>query len=259
MLSGKIAIISDVHANLWALRAVLAHPKMNDPSISFKISLGDKVGYYTEPNECIALLRAQQFHCLAGNHDLAALNLSLAASYFNPRALEAVTWTAGELNADSKAFLSGLSSYHSETLQNGEIVEFVHGSLEDHANDYILFRPEAVRNLGLMQGKRCFFGHTHSPRLIFQDSYGDVFLSPLLGTTTKALMPDLKYLINPGSVGQPRDRNPLASFAIFDQDKNYLEIFRVDYDVAAAQRDILNSGLDQKAAASLAKRLVLGL
>jgi predicted phosphodiesterase len=252
----KFGFISDPHANLPALKAVVAGLKKQ--RVDEIYGLGDFVGYGSRPNECVELIRSEQIFCLKGNHDAAASDTKIT-THFNPIALRAIKWTANRLLDENKKFLSSLPIKRSFELEGGDVVELVHGSLLNPLNGYIREMPEIVGNFGAMSGRYLIFGHTHRPSVYFTNKLGSHLPATFRNTPQLELSAFTKYLINPGSVGQPRDGDPRASFMIFDEKSRGLEIFRVDYDVAAAQRDILNSGLDQKAAAALVKRLALGL
>lgn len=255
-LSRKIGIIADVHANVTALRAVLGHPKMMETDLRY--CLGDIVGYGPHPNECIALLRSQQFHCLRGNHDQAAIDQKFASEFpFGGTTRAALIWTIDALTDNNKQYLSALPLTLTQSLANGE-ADFVHGSLVRPLENYLTGGNllEAAATFRLMRGNLCFVGHTHVPR-VFEapEKFIDIETFSVVGNLLINLRPGYKYIINPGSVGQPRDWNPRASFAVYDEAVGAVEIFRVNYDITKTQADILNADLPF----DLAERLSAGL
>ena len=239
------AVISDIHGNLEALLSVKEYIESYESKIDKVICLGDIVGYGADPGECIRITREFSDVILAGNHDFAVCELT-SIDNFNSCAREAVLWTKNVLNDDEIKFLRNLPLEFRE-----EDSSFVHASLH---------RPESWRYLSgpgdtfidfqIMEDKVLFVGHTHVP-VIFKDTGGDV---EILTSMEVSLASDKKYIINPGGVGQPRDRNPRASFLIYDSDKKYLKIFRIKYDIKKAQSKILKAGLP----AVLAERLSHG-
>ena len=236
----KYAVISDIHSNLEALRAVL------DDAMRFKpdevISLGDVVGYGGSPNECVEVLRERSVTSIIGNHDMVAAGLEEPVN-FNPLAREAVLWTRETLTVENRDYLAGLPE-----KRDYENFTIVHGALS-HPDKYILGRFEAETEFTLMGDKSlCFFGHTHVPVV-----YSDKDESSYSLEAELALEAENKYLINPGSVGQPRDRDPRASYLIYDSPEQ-IEFRKVEYDIEAAQKKVLDSGLP----GILAERLQYG-
>ena len=241
-------LIGDVHANAQAFEVALKHLKA--AGVDKILNAGDLVGYGASPSECISMAR-DQLHMvsIAGNHD------RQAAGNIDPRmrltATKALEWTRDNI---SPANLRMLSS-----LPEGQVVDekfiMVHGSLVER-DAYILTAGEVKRNLECMLRefshlKICLFGHTHVPMLI--STRGVV--ADLRRTKSFQLEKGETYMINPGSVGQPRDRCPLASFAIFDEEAYTLTFIRKSYDVASAQRVIVQAGLPEK----FARRLSAGV
>lgn len=190
--------------------------------------MGDIVGYAANPKECIKIMRELDCPTVCGNHDWAAVDL-VDTSYFNPHARAAVEWTKKQLDKAEKNYLKNLPL----TYEDGEIT-LVHGSLERPEEfDYIFDESAAQRTLNLCRTKICFIGHSHSP---FEYSNGT------------------KWLVNVGSVGQPRDAEPGAAYCIYDLDKDAFEIKRVEYDIKATMNKILAAGLPK----ILAFRLIEG-
>ena len=245
----RYLILSDIHANLDALDAVLgsAPPGTWDRLIV----LGDLVGYGGAPNGVIDRVRAlDPVAIIRGNHDKAACGLE-DGSNFNHVARVAAEWTGEALTPANRAYLRALPP---GPIMIDDLVEICHGSPfdEDH---YIFDVDDARRALEAGERPLCLFGHTHLP-VVFQQE-GDVFdgfLPEGDEDTTLVLQRGVKYLVNPGSVGQPRDGDPRAAFALYDSERRSLLLRRVHYAVDAAQRRILGAGLP----ASLANRLAVG-
>lgn len=250
----KIGIIADVHANWRALMAVVNHPRMLQTDL--KVCLGDLIGYGPDPNESLELLRARQFVCLLGNHDRGVLDLQYAQSHFNEEALAATEWTAKRLKSENLRFLGGLPESYFLTLAGGGFAQFAHGSLANPLEQYLHKDEiqEAEATFALMQGQLCFVGHTHQPSIISGDHRGAFLSRSIKGDQSLSLPENYKYIINPGSVGQPRDEDPRASFAVFDEAAGTVEIFRVAYNIEGTQREIRRFGLPE----ILAERLALG-
>lgn len=240
----RYGIFSDIHANLEALEAVLA--ELEKARVDEILCLGDIVGYGPNPNECIALVKEKVHCCLAGNHDVAPLG-GLELQYFNEAARAAIEWTAGALTSESKAFLQALS-----LTRAYETFFIVHATpLEPEKWGYILSMADAVSNFAGFSQQTCFVGHSHSAWCIEKsgdDHYDGRDDYPI------TLKENSRYLINVGSVGQPRDRNPSAAFAILDVDNKTFDLRRVPYDIATTQKKILQAGLPEV----LAERLAFG-
>ncbi len=243
----RTAVIADVHANLEALQAVLERvPALNVDEI---VCVGDIVGYNANPNECVDIMREKKIACVLGNHDAVAAGIEEPV-HFNPLAREAILWTRGVLTEKNKRFLGGLPR---ERQVRGLLL--FHGSIHD-TNRYILYREDAVDNFHLLSGlpreiTAGFFGHTHQ-RTILIEQQGTISIS--LSHDMQGLLPGRRYLINPGSVGQPRDGDPRASFLIYDENDRTVFFFRVEYDIKACQNRIVRAGLPPQ----LAWRLELG-
>jgi diadenosine tetraphosphatase ApaH/serine/threonine PP2A family protein phosphatase len=251
----RYLILSDIHANLEALEAVLdAAP---DGTWDHAVVLGDLVGYGASPNQVIELVRElNPIAVIRGNHDKAACGIE-DGSNFNHVARVAALWTSESLTADNREYLRALPM---GPVTIDDQVEICHGSPfdEDH---YIFDTEDARRALDAGERLLCLFGHTHLP-VIFRhiqrsqpegDMY-DGFLPDGSADSLLALEPDVRYMVNPGSVGQPRDGDPRAAFAIFDSTGPEVTLRRVHYPVDAAQRRIIGAGLP----ASLANRLAVG-
>jgi diadenosine tetraphosphatase ApaH/serine/threonine PP2A family protein phosphatase len=239
------AILSDVHANLEALTVVLA--EIERQRVEEIYCLGDLVGYGADPNQVVEIAIEKRFHCLIGNHDQVACGLE-EPYYFNPHARQAALWTREQLTEANKQYLKDLPF----KLDVSDDSLAVHGSLE-RVDEYILDFATAKANFHLLKaaGKRaCFFGHSHYRVTIVQD--GDRVMVD--NDEQLELTRDKLYLINPGSVGQPRDGDPRAGFAIYDDEADRVTFCRLKYDIDTASRKILQAGLSPY----LADRLSLG-
>ncbi|GAB4522868.1 MAG: metallophosphoesterase family protein [Anaerolineales bacterium] len=240
----KILVLSDIHANLIALEAVLRDAGSFDATWF----LGDLVGYGPSPNECVALLRElPDLTCLLGNHDSAALGM-IDTDAFNPEAQRSVLWTRKHLNADNRRFLESCAptaSIHD--------VRLAHGSPRSPIWEYLLDTNTAAESFAYFTESLCFVGHTHVP-VIFEAPQGDqIFTAGLLipePNTTLQLQP--RMIVNPGSVGQPRDRDPRAAYALFDPQALTWDYRRVPYDVAAVQQHMKVLNLPARHAQRLA-------
>ena len=245
----RYLILSDIHANLDALDAVLA--AIPSGAYDRVVVLGDLVGYGAEPNAVIDRVRdLDPVLVLRGNHDKAACGLE-DASNFNQVARAAASWTFEALTDANRQYLRDLPQ---GPLQLDQHTEVCHGAPFDE--DHYIFDPEdAVRAIDTIQHQLCLFGHTHLPVVFKRDGETlDGFVPDGDIENRFTLAPGSKYLVNPGSVGQPRDGDPRAAFAIYDSDGPELTLRRLDYPIDAAQRRILNAGLP----ASLANRLAIG-
>lgn len=237
----KYAILGDIHANLEALDAVLADAAHR--GAEQYISTGDIVGYNANPAECMERLTALGTHTVQGNHDYYAAD-DEALDYFNPVAAAAIRWTQHQLDAGHRRQLAALPM----TLQIADFT-VVHSSLfAPEEWDYIFDTGEAAASLLLQQTPLCFYGHTHCPvafRMQNQTIEHTLY-------ETLELEPGWKYLINAGSVGQPRDRDPRAAYALYDDRKRTVSLHRVEYDISAAQAKIRAAGLPEADALRLA-------
>ncbi|MCK9419047.1 MAG: metallophosphatase family protein [Nitrospirae bacterium] len=231
----RIAVIADIHANLEALQAVLG--RIAELAVDEIVCLGDIVGYHANPNECVDIIRSRKIVSVLGNHDACASGLENPYR-FNAHAWAAVIWTREHLTEGNRSFLRNLP-------REMRVHDFylMHGSIHD-TNRYLLSRADAVDNFQLLAGlpgalKLGFFGHTHVGTA-FIDHQGSISndLSSEL-----SLSPGTRYLINPGSVGQPRDDDPRASFLVYDRDERTMLFFRVEYDIKACQDKIVRAGL----------------
>ena len=238
------AILSDVHGNLEALRAVIEDCQRE--GIQQMVFLGDAVGYGANPNECLSMLQELTDLRVAGNHDYGAVGLT-DVEYFNPAARTAIDWTAGVLNEESRSSLRRLALVR----QTGEIT-LVHSALHQPGEwEYILTADDAKESFLEMRGKVVFIGHSHRPLIVARGKEGSLRIRD----QEEIIMEEgVQYLINSGSVGQPRDHNPLAAYGLYDDESQEYRLKRVVYDIQTAQEKILRAGLPP----SLAHRLSYG-
>jgi predicted phosphodiesterase len=231
-------IISDIHGNLEALNEVLLHLKDVDEIIC----LGDIVSYGANPNECCEIIKNSNCVCVIGNHDLASID-KYDITYFNPYAKDAILWTKKELNQENKKFLENINELivFQEKEKNFTLV---HGSLEDPPTVYITSPWEAGICFNLLKTKICFIGHTHVAEY-YQKKEDSPFIRhiQLWSGGVVEIQDGFQYIVNCGSVGQPRDSNPQASFGIFNLDKKEILIKRIDYKINIAQDKIKSAGL----------------
>jgi len=238
-----ILIISDIHANLTALEAVLRDAGEADAVWC----LGDLVGYGPDPNECInRVRRLPNLVCMRGNHDAAALG-QIDIEAFNSEARLSIQWLLSTLSEESLDFLGGLP----EKKVIGQVT-LAHGSPRNPVWEYILDTRTARRNFNYFDTPFCFIGHTHLP-LIYQLDEQQNNISLIVSESGERRALVQRALLNPGSVGQPRDHNPLASYALFDPDANTWENRRAAYDVRSVQKRILDAGLPMRHALRLAE------
>ena len=243
----RVAVISDVHANLYALEAVLSEIDREAPDAIW--CLGDTDGTGPRLNECCTLVRERADLTLVGNHDLVALGEGgLDAEDFNPEAAEASRWTHDELTDESKAFLRSL-----EATAEADGVQLFHGSPRDPVWDYVISEAVALEAFALTTAPLVLVGHTHAATaLVLND---EELTGGLVADGLEAPIEHGRWLLNPGSVGQPRDGNPDASFLLLDLTARTARFRRVAYPVARTQEEIRERGLPD----ALAERLAHGL
>ncbi len=240
----RYGIFSDIHSNLEALQAVIkAYQK---EKIDKYFCLGDVVGYGANPNECVEIIRNFSSVTVAGNHDWGAVDLFSRES-FNQEAKEAILWTSLQLSVDSRNFLRNLNLV---SQQDGLVL--VHGSLNEPENfNYLLNVDLCQATFELLRSRVCFVGHTHIPVIFVRDEEGNIHFEDVQKIT---ITPVNKYVINVGSVGQPRDSIPEAVYCIWDTEKCEVEIKRIAYDVFLARQKIIDKGLPE----FLGNRLLIG-
>ncbi len=246
-MPGRYAIISDIHGNAAALKAVLA--KGRELGVDEFCCLGDVVGYGASMKECVDLVRNNCRYVIQGNHDLNILNGP--AENMRPEAKEAIEYAHSILDQSDLDFLAGLP--HPLKVANRFLL--THGALTGQA-DYILKQSDAQKNIALLEQDYpginvMFFGHTHLPMVLTASAAKTDFTQGGMVN----INPAKTYLVNPGSAGQPRDKTPEACFCIYDTDDSQIIYVRVPYDFRPEQKKIMDAGLPEKNA----RRLALGL
>ncbi len=223
----KIALISDIHANIEALEGVLAD--ISTQKVDEVFCLGDIVGYGANPNECIELVKKSCSVVLLGNHDAAAVGL-LSTQHFNIHAKIAIEWTTDNLKKTGFEYLKSLPLQEIKYTHT-----LVHATpYEPNMWYYITSLEEAAFNFQFFETQFCFVGHTHIPIVIVLEQEKEVYVHP--GEALEyAKLANVRFLINVGSVGQPRDRNPKSCYGILDSDAGTFTYRRVSYDVQKAQ------------------------
>lgn len=228
-----LGIVSDPHANLAALEAVLDDVDHIRPDAL--ICLGDFVGYGAEPNEVVSALKDRCLVSLVGNHDLAALG-AVDVSDFNRQAAIAALWTRDQLTAASRAFLESLSP-----RGTAEGIELAHASMRDPVWEYVIDEEIARANFETASFEMLLVGHTHVPAVFSLAGSGVEGFAP---APEEPISCDPgRYILNPGGVGQPRDGDPRAAWATLDLSDQIFTLHRVDYPVARAQKAIRAAGL----------------
>lgn len=241
----RVAILSDIHSNLAALDAVLAHAG----SFDALWCLGDVVGYGPEPNACIERLRELDAVCVAGNHDLAALG-RVSLDDFHPEAAAAALWTGEQLTETNREWLLARPETHALP---DHAVTLVHGSPRDAIWEYVVNSLVAKQNMGRFETRACLIGHTHLPSTFVEQEDGSIAVEHRVADS-KVYLEEGRLLANPGSVGQPRDRNPDAAYLIYDTDESSFTWLRTPYPVEITQEKMVEVGLPPR----LANRLAAG-
>ena len=238
----KYAIIADIHGNLDAFDVVLND--IRSQNASHIVCLGDVVGYNARPKECLQIVRDMNIPCVKGNHD-EYCSTEDSLDGFNPNAADAVMWTRQQLNDEERQWLRDLK--YTRMAAN---FTMVHATLDGPERwGYVFDKLAAAASFPYQNTQVCFFGHTHVPLAFMRDT------TVRGGTYYKfKIDPAKKYFINVGAVGQPRDNNPKAAYVIYDMDAGTIELRRLEYDIAAAQKKILDAGLPER----LAERLAYG-
>ncbi|RKZ29136.1 metallophosphoesterase [bacterium] len=245
----KIGFLSDIHANLEALEVAIAI--LHSKNVDKIYCIGDIVGYGANPSRCINIMENECDGIVAGNHDWAAIGKT-DITYFNMYGRKAILWTAKKLSPYQKSFLAELPLY----LANRNWC-IVHSTpIEPAKWHYVFTEAQALYQFNHFDEKICFIGHSHSP-MIFTDrgNYEKIFVPLDSKTKLIKLADDTRYIINIGSVGQPRDGDPRGSLVIFNSDENTVEFIRFDYQISETQRKILDAGLPP----FLAERLARGI
>ena len=232
----KYAVIADIHSNLEALEVVLADSK--EQKCTHYCCIGDVVGYGANPRECLEIVRSMGMPCVKGNHD-EYCSMDETLEGFNPHAAEAVQWTRQQLTPEDRQWLRDL-----RYVRLVASFSMVHATLDVPQRwGYVFDKLAAAASFTYQNTSVCFFGHTHVPVAFIRDSM-------VRGGTYSKFKVEAgrKYFVNVGSVGQPRDLNPKAAYVVYDLDEQTIELRRLDYDIAKAQKKILDAGLPPRLA-----------
>ena len=242
----RALILSDIHANLEALSAVIDDASSRG-GFDVLWCLGDLVGYGPDQGPCLTLVRSHSFVAVAGNHDYASVG-KMSVDAFNYAAKAASNWTTGQLSQSEVDFLSGLP-----LVANHEPFTMVHGSLRDPLEEYLLDADAAEASLKLLATRFLLVGHSHFPFLCLENQSTPQFVE----FTEDAVLPltEERWIINPGSTGQPRDRDPRSSYAIYDDQNVTIERHRVEYDIESTQNKMREAELPEY----LIERLKFGI
>lgn len=237
----RYLILSDIHSNLDALEAALKQARSSYDRV---VCLGDVVGYGPNPNEVTECIRGLARAVIRGNHDKASSGLSDAAD-FNPLARTAAEWTQNQLTAENLAYIRSLPS-GPMTVDDFQIV---HGSVRDE-DEYLFMARDAVESFEQVSSPVTFFGHTHYQGGFVLPPNGRVEvlrveLPPGPASVELALEPETRYLINPGSIGQPRDGDPRAAYVHYDGERKMVTYWRVPYDITNVQERMAAAGLPE--------------
>jgi diadenosine tetraphosphatase ApaH/serine/threonine PP2A family protein phosphatase len=239
----RYAVLSDIHGNLEALRAVLADAAEQTDDV---LCLGDVVGYGADPGPCVDLIGAQARSVVAGNHEHAVIG-RMDLGWFNRYARAAAEWTREQLDGDSTAYLGTLPL--TATVDDATLV---HASpRQPHEWDYLVTEDDGLAAFAAFETRLCFVGHSHVPAMWSLGSSGPDYTH---GDVSITLDAGRRYIVNVGSVGQPRDRDVRAAYAVWDVDARRIVVRRVPYDIAAARAKIEDAGLPR----FLADRLAAG-
>ena len=238
----RYALIADIHSNLEALEVVLNDAK--EQKCTHYACVGDVVGYGANPKECLDIVRSMGMPVVKGNHD-EYCSSEEDLEGFNPHAAEAVNWTRKQLSKEDRAWLRDL-----KYIRLVASFSMVHATLDGPQRwGYVFDKLAAAASFTYQNTAVCFFGHTHVPVAFVRDSMVRG------GTYSKfRVEPGKKYFVNVGAVGQPRDGNPKSGYVVYDLTEGTIELRRLDYDIAKAQKKIIEAGLPQR----LADRLSVG-
>lgn len=228
----KVLVLSDVHGNLDALESVLLQAQLSNwQEIWF---LGDLGGYGPQPDECFQLLKSHKIVFLPGNHDLYYAGV-LSRNVFSREALQALLLTRSKIRKEYIDIMKAIP-----VIQRRKGITLVHGSLVDPKTDYIINIDDAEKNFKILKGNCCLFGHTHIQGCFIQENKITTWFRPSSNDLIK--YKGKKILINPGSVGQPRDKDPRAAWAILDTSKKEVQFFRTEYIIENVQNKMRKMG-----------------
>ena len=232
----KYAIISDIHSNLEALQTTLEHIK--NEKVDKVVCLGDIVGYGPNPKECINLIKSiAGAEVLLGNHDAGIINKT-DINEFNEYAKQAIEINKGLLSEEEEKYLSTLKEKHSETG-----ILFVHGSPRDSLNEYLSTMKKLQENMDLFSERICFVGHTHLPLVYVKTDLGTDYVENVENNQEIDILDDRRYIVNAGSVGQPRDEDNRVCFLYYDTDEKKITYQRLKYDIESVKKRMKSIGL----------------
>lgn len=238
----RIALFGDIHANLEALESVLKDAE--EQGCTDRVCMGDIVGYNADPKACLEIVRDSSWPVVKGNHDEDAAG-SHSLDTMNPVAAEALQWTRDQLSEDQRTWLRNI-----RMVRQVQDFTVVHSTLDQPQSwNYVTNKFDAMSNFSYQFTNLCFHGHTHVPKVFIRDSR----VAEITADST-VLEPGMKYFINTGSVGQPRDGDWRACYAIYDMETSTVSFRRIEYDITTTQEKIRAAGLP----ASLAERLAEG-
>ena len=232
----RALILSDIHSNLEALTTVMADA-VDRGGFDVVWCLGDLVGYGPDPEACVQLIRCYNLLGVAGNHDLAAVG-KRDADDFNYAAKAAIQWTSSQLSGEETDFLITLP-----TVVTVEPFTLVHGSLRAPVDEYLLEQDSALATLDLMQTPFCLVGHSHIPFICRENEGSPIFFQ--FTEDEVFALGDQRLIINPGCVGQPRDRDPRPSYAIYDSTAKTIQRHRVTYSIETTQEKMRKANLPE--------------
>lgn len=237
----KIALFGDIHANWEAFEAVLADAE--EQGCDSHVCLGDVVGYNADPSRCLEKVREMGIPVVKGNHDEDAGG-EHSLEMMNPTAAEALQWTRDQLTAEQREWLARM-----RMVRQVEDFTIVHSTLDQpNVWNYVTNKFDAMSNFSYQFTQVCFHGHTHVPRVFVRGARVQEVTPDSI-----SIEPGMKYFINAGSVGQPRDGEWRASYCIYDTDNKIVTFRRLEYDIEAAQKKVLAAGLPQMLADRLAQ------
>ena len=241
----RTAIISDVHSNLTALESVVRDIREQWGGADRFWALGDLVGYGPWPNETLDLLQSLDAAAVAGNHDLAAVGRE-STDLFHGDAAACCVWNGRQLSDSNRRYLLNLP----QVIEEGDVT-LVHGSLRDPVWEYLAHVEAAKANFALMTTPHLAVGHTHFPMIFGESQQGPIARTPSPSDGPILIPAHVRTILNPGSVGQPRDGNPRASYAIWDSDQQTIAYHRVEYEIGRTQAEMARVGLPPRMAARL--------
>ncbi len=241
----RCAIVSDIHANLAAFSAVLDHIRQLG-GVEKLWCLGDVVGYGPDPHECIEKLRQIDHICVAGNHDLGAIG-KISTNEFNPDAAASCHWTGQQLSSADVEYIENLPL----VIEDDDFT-LVHGSPREPIWEYLVSNSIARENFACFKSQFCLVGHSHAPLVFSRDENG-AYSASRFSDNVKLFMGSDRLIINPGAVGQPRDGDPQASYAVYDSQARTTRLYRVPYDIRATQDRMVERGLPMRQVARLSQ------